>query len=101
MHAQILKNSPENTNLTFQKKPKNGIKPPNFNNLYCHQKFTRINDESFLLNINKKADKYYTLNTLDKIVSYQGDIPNNTFAQQYLESDKPTLSPYFDKNLYV
>lgn len=77
----------------FPKKTENWIKPKDFNNLYCRQKFKRINDESFLLNINKKADKFYTLNTLDKIVKYPGDFKNNKFSKNYLDSK---ISPKFD-----
>ena len=83
----------------FPEKTENWIKPNNFNNLYCHQKFKRINDESFLLNINKKADKFYTLNTLDKIVKYQDDSKNNSFAINYLDSNNSNMNPSYDVNL--
>lgn len=83
----------------FPKKTEKWIKPSNFNNLYCHQKFKRINDESFLLNINKKGDKHKTLNVLDKIIKHPDDTKNNSFAVNYLDSKKAHMNSSYDVKL--
>jgi hypothetical protein len=93
-----LKNFKSHYQAHFPERTETFIKPANFNNLYCHQKFKRINDESFLLNINKKADKYNTFNAPNKIVKYNQDTPDNNFAKTYLDSNKSNMSPAFNKN---
>ena len=44
-----LKNFKKKYQSQFPQKTEQFITPDNFNNLYCHQKFKRINDESFSL----------------------------------------------------